>query len=241
MRRALIAALVAGFVSCIAVTAAQQVAVVPLILKAEEFEEAAAKKAAPAAPAQAAPAAQAPAGHHHDEEEGWKPEDGIERVAYTALANLGFGVGFALLLVAAFTASGRQVDWKRGLAWGAGGFAVFALAPALGLPPELPGSAAADLLARQAWWLGTAVATATGLALVVFGKGWPLKALGVVALVVPHVIGAPHPPLDHAGGHDHGGVPADIVTGFIVLSLVVTAFFWAVLGAVSGAVYARIR
>ena len=236
MRRALIAALVAGFVSCIAVTAAQQVIVVPLILKAEEFEEAAAKKPAPA-PAQAV---QPQAAHQHDEE-GWKPGDGVERVAYTALANLGFGVGFALLLVAAFTASGRAVDWKRGLAWGAAGFTAFALAPALGLPPELPGMASAELLPRQAWWLGTAVATAAGLALIVFGKGWPLKALGVVALVVPHVVGAPHPPLDHAGGHDAGGVPADIVTGFIVLSLVVTALFWMVLGAVSGAVYSRVR
>lgn len=40
MRRALIAALVAGFVACLAVTAAQQAVVVPLILKAETFEEA---------------------------------------------------------------------------------------------------------------------------------------------------------------------------------------------------------
>lgn len=234
MRRALIAALVAGFVSCLAVTAAQQAVVAPLILKAEEFEEA---NAAKAAPAQAAPAQP---GHQH-EEEGWKPGDGIERIAYTALANLGFSVGFALLLVAAFTASGREVDWKRGLAWGAAGFAAFALAPALGLPPELPGAASADLLPRQAWWLGTAVATAAGLALIAFGKNWPWKALGVLALVVPHIVGAPHPPLDHAGGHDAGGVPADIVTGFIVLSLLVTAFFWMVLGAVSGAVYARVR
>ncbi len=232
MRRALIAALVAGFVSCIAVTAAQQAVVVPLILKAEEFEEAAAAKAPPA---QHQHEAGQPA-HQHDEE-GWKPGDGIERIAYTALANLGFGVGFALLLVAGFTASGREVDWKRGLAWGAAGFAVFALAPALGLPPELPGMAAAGLLPRQTWWLGTAVATATGLALIVFGKGWPWKVLGVAALVVPHVIGAPHLP----GGHDTGGIPADIVTGFIVLSLMVTALFWAVLGAVSGAVYSRVR
>lgn len=234
MRRALIAALVAGFAACLVVTAAQQAMVAPLILKAEEFEEANAAKPAPAAAA-----AQPQAAHQHDEE-GWKPGEGVERIAYTALANLGYSVGFALLLVAAFTLAGNKVDWKRGLAWGAAGFAVFALAPAAGLPPELPGAASADLLARQAWWLGTAIATAAGLALIVFAKGWPWKALGVLALAVPHIVGAPHPPLDHAGGHG-GIVPADVATGFIVLSLIVTGMFWAVLGAVSGAVYARVR
>ncbi|MGQ0675876.1 MAG: CbtA family protein [Rhodospirillales bacterium] len=235
MRRALIAALAAGFAACIAVTAAQQAVVVPLILKAEEFEEANAAKAAPAAAA-----AQPQAAHQH-EQEGWKPGDGIERIAYTALANLGFGVGFGLLLVAGFTLAGRAVDWKRGLLWGAAGFAVFALAPALGLPPELPGTASAALPARQAWWLSTAAATAAGLGLIAFGKGWPWKALGVLALVAPHVIGAPHPPADPIAGHGAGGVPADIAAGFVALSLAVTALFWAVLGAVSGAVYTRVR
>jgi cobalt transporter subunit CbtA len=237
MRRALIAALAAGFVACVFVTAAQQAVVAPLILKAEEYEEANAAKAAPAAqqPAAHQHAAGQPA--HSHEDEGWKPGEGIERIAYTALANLGFGVGFGLLLVAAFVLSGREVDWKRGLAWGAGGFAVFALAPALGLPPELPGAASADLLARQTWWLGTVAATAAGLALLVFGKNWPWKLLGMAVLAAPHVLGAPHPP----GGGDHGGVPAELVQGFVVLSLVVTALFWAVLGAVSGAVYARVR
>ena len=238
MRRALIAALAAGFAAAVFVTAAQQAIVVPLILKAEEFEEAAAK----AAPSQAAPAqavqqsggAQAPA--HPHEDEGWKPGEGVERIAYTALANLGLSVGFALLLVAAISLSGRDVDWKRGLVWGAAGFAVFALAPALGLPPELPGAASADLVARQAWWLGTAAATAAGLAFLVFGRGWQWKALGVAALAVPHAIGAPH-----LAAHEAGALPQDLVTGFVVLSLVVTGLFWAVLGAVSVAVYARAR
>jgi adenosylcobinamide kinase/adenosylcobinamide-phosphate guanylyltransferase len=48
--------------------------------------------------------------------------------------------------------------------WGLAGFAVFTLAPGLGLPPELPAMPAADLLARQVWWIGTAAATAIGLA-----------------------------------------------------------------------------
>ncbi|MEI2612914.1 MAG: CbtA family protein [Candidatus Promineifilaceae bacterium] len=39
----------------------------------------------------------------------------------------------------------------------------FQLAPAFGLPPELPGMAAADLGARQVWWCGTALATGVGI------------------------------------------------------------------------------
>lgn len=230
MRRALIAALVAGFAGCVVVTALQQAVVVPLILKAEEYEEAG-KANPPTGQAQAAPQA----AHQHDEE-GWKPDDGIDRIAYTALANLGFGVGFALLLAAGFTLAGREVGTLRGLAWGAAGFAAFALAPALGLPPELPGTVAAELVPRQLWWFGTAIATASGLGLIVFGRGRMWKALGVLALVLPHIVGAPHP----EGGHG-GTVPADIARGFIVLSLLTTALFWAVLGAVSGAVYSRVR
>ena len=72
MRRALIAALVAGFAGCVVVTALQQAMVVPLILKAEEFEDAGKAKPAPAA-GQAQPVRSA---HQHDDE-GWKPEDGI--------------------------------------------------------------------------------------------------------------------------------------------------------------------
>ena len=89
---------------------------------------------------------------------------------------------------------------------------------------------------RQLWWFGTAIATAAGLGLIAFGRGAIWKALGVVALALPHIVGAPHP----EGGHG-GAVPADIARGFVVLSLLSTALFWAVLGVVSGAVYSRVR
>jgi cobalt transporter subunit CbtA len=231
MRRALIAALIAGFVACLAITAAQQAVVVPLILKAESFEDAKVDAPKPAAHDRGA-AAQA--GHHHDAE-GWKPEEGFQRIAFTALANLGIGVGFALILVAAFTLSGREIDGRRGLLWGAAGFATFALAPAIGLPPELPGSVSAAVLPRQAWWLATAVATGGGLALIVFGRYAALKVLGVVAIVLPHVVGAPHPPVGEAGA-----APPELAARFAVLSLATAAVFWAVLGFVSGAVWRRV-
>jgi cobalt transporter subunit CbtA len=232
----LIASLVAGFVACLAITAAQQAVVAPLILKAETFEDA--KGEAPKADAAKLGAhdhgAAAQPGHHHDED-AWKPAEGIQRIAFTALANLGVGVGFALILVAAFTLAGREVDGRRGLLWGAAGFLTFTLAPSMGLPPELPGSVAAAVLPRQAWWFATAIATGTGLALIVFGKHVALKVLGVLAIVLPHIVGAPHPPAGEAGM-----APPELAARFAVMSLATAAVFWAVLGWVSGAVYRRV-
>lgn len=231
MRKALIAALVAGVVGCAVVTVAQQAVVVPLILKAEVFEDAKAEVAPKVAPQNHVPGT--PAQHHDDDT--WKPGEGLPRIAFTALANLGISLGFALLLVAGFTLAGREVDGRKGLLWGAAGFASFTLAPAIGLAPGLPGSAAAAFEARQLWWVGTAIATGVGLALIVFGRHVALKVLGVAAIVLPHVVGAPHPP---AG--EGGGVPPELAAQFAVLSLAVAALFWGVLGWVSGAVWRRV-
>ena len=93
-------------------------------------------------------------GHEHDEE-AWEPADGIERYAFTLLANIVTGIGFALILVAVSEFAGGIGSWRQGLFWGLAGFAVFTLAPGLGLPPELPAMPAADLLPRQVWWTAT--------------------------------------------------------------------------------------
>jgi cobalt transporter subunit CbtA len=235
MRKALIAALVAGVVGCAVVTVAQQAVVVPLILKAEVFEDAKADAAPKVAAPQAHSHAPGTPAHHHHDADAWKPGDGLPRIAFTALANLGVSLGFALLLVAGFTLAGREVDGRKGLLWGAAGFACFTLAPTLGLPPELPGSVAAEVAPRQAWWFATAIATGVGLALIVFGRHVALRVLGVVAIVLPHAIGAPHPPAGEAGG-----VPPELAAQFAVLSLAVAALFWGVLGWVSGTVYRRV-
>jgi cobalt transporter subunit CbtA len=127
--------------------------------------------------------------------------------------------GFALLLVGCY-ALRRDVNWRKGLLWGLAGFASFSLGPALGLPPELPGAHAADLLARQAWWIATAVATATGLACVVLPKSIPLKLLGVVLVALPHLIGAPQPI------RADNELPAAVVRAFANGSRTVSALMW---------------
>ena len=143
-------------------------------------------------------------------------------------------IGFALLLGAGFALYGGPVDARRGALWGMAGFAAFVLAPAIGLAPELPGSVAAEVGARQVWWLGTAVATAGGIALIVFARAKWLKALGVVLIAVPHLIGAPRP-----DGHG-GAAPPELAAEFAVASLVIAAMFWAVLGTASGYFYRRL-
>ena len=48
------------------------------------------------------------------------------------------GMNFALILTACFALSGRPVTGQTGVLWGLAGFAIVSLAPALGLPPEVP-------------------------------------------------------------------------------------------------------
>lgn len=149
------------------------------------------------------------------------------------LANVLTGVGFALFLVAAVALSGRAVDWRRGLLWGLAGFAVFAIAPALGLPPEPPGVDAGPVPPRQIWWIATAAATALGLGLLVFARPWWVKVAALAVLALPHIVGAP----SIAGMPSL--VPKALVQTFVVAFLATTGIFWIVLGGLSGFLYRK--
>lgn len=231
LRRILTAGLLAGFIAGTAVTVMQMLQVTPLILAAEVFED--------AGPAPAHVHDGSTAGHHHDSaSEAWAPADGLERNAFTWLANILTGVGFGLILGAVMAVAGRPVDARRGLLWGLAGYGAFAVAPALGLPPELPGMMAADLAARQVWWIMTVGATAAGLALIVFAPSKPYKRLmqaaGLALILLPHLLGAPHM------AAEAGTVPAELAARFAVASLAAAALFWAVLGVVAGHLMARL-
>ncbi len=215
LKRILVTALAAGLVAGVFVSLVQMMGVHPLIIEAETYEA-------------ATPA------HGENEAPSWAPEDGRERTFYTVLANILTGFGFALLLSAALALHGGPVDWRRGLVWGLAGFAVFGLAPALGLPPEPPGVEAAPLAERQLWWLGTAAATALGLGLIAFAPRRFLKAVGVIALILPHAVGAPE-----LAAHG-GATPQDLIQAFVVASLAATALFWLVLGGLAGFLYPRL-
>jgi cobalt transporter subunit CbtA len=241
-RSIVFSSIIAGFIVGLLVTVAQQFGTVPLILKAEVFEKAAEthQHEAAAAP-QPAAAGHDHAGHDHASHdhgaEAWEPRDGFERNAYTAAANVLTAIGFALLLAGFFAvrsgATGERVSWHEGLMWGLAGFAVFTLAPGLGLAPELPGVPAAPLVSRQIWWTAAALATAAGLALIVFRRSVPAAIAGVILLILPHLIGAPEL------AQVETNVPSSLSHQFVTAVTVTSLVFWSSLGAVTSTLFAR--
>jgi cobalt transporter subunit CbtA len=229
-RRIFLAGILAGLVAGAFVTIVQAVKIWPLIAAAEVYEKA------------GEPASAEHAGHDHGAgpqmTAEWEPADGAERIVFTLLANILVATGFGLLLSAGFGLAdaygGIRIDARNGLFWGMAGFTAFQLAPAFGLAPEPPGAVAADLLSRQSWWVGTAMATAAGLALTVFAPRLGWKLLGVAAIVAPHIIGAPLP------AQVGGTAPPELAAQFVAASLVTAALFWLVLGGFGGWLYGRL-
>ena len=171
------------------------------------------------------------AGHDHgDAEQGpWARSlgtVGFFLVSYT---------GFALLLIVGFAIaerSGHAITARTGVIWGVCGFLAVQLAPAFGLPPELPGGQGAALELRQVWWAGCVLASLAGLGLLAFGStAMPLVA-GAALIALPHLIGAP--------GAAFGGVaPPELAAHFATRALGAGAVCWAVLGCIAGTVWAR--
>jgi cobalt transporter subunit CbtA len=229
-------ALVAGAIAGLAAAALQAVGVWPLIAIAETFEI-----------VEAVPSADMHA-HGHEHAHDWSPE-GAWRIGLSVLFDVLAGIGFALLanaaLLMARAVRGVALDWRLGLGLGAAGFAAFSLAPALGLAPALPGMAEGDLLARQTWWIGTAVATLAGVALMALSRGGWLWALGLLALVLPHAVGAPGEAMGlvalmgQSGPIGADGMTAELAQRFALASLGAAAAFWAVLGIASAKLQRR--
>ncbi|MBC7148309.1 MAG: CbtA family protein [Rhizobium sp.] len=174
-------------------------------------------------------AATATEAHDHHSADAWAPADGIERTAYTLAANILTAIGFALVLNGLMQISGRHSDWRSGLIWGLCGFVVVMLAPGFGLHPELPGTPAAPLFERQIWWVGTALSTAAGLALLFFQRKPWAAALAIVLIALPHVIGAPVPPEG-----EQALAPDAMSHRFVVIATLTSLLFWALLGSLSG-------
>ncbi|GEO97654.1 CbtA family protein [Methylobacterium haplocladii] len=229
--RLLSAALVAGFLAAVVATGLQFALTSPLILKAEVYEEQAGKQASLSSPfARLIMPAHGDAHGHGDPgaAQEWEPSPGLERMAYTGLATLVGGVGYALLLGAVMLALKREPSPETGLALGIAGFLTVALAPAIGLPPELPGMASAALGVRQAWWLMTVVATGLGLYLIAVRRVPLTIAGGIVLIVAPHLAGAP------LVVDTDSKLPAAYAAQFAARSLGVSLIFWAVIGLAYG-------
>lgn len=176
-------------------------------------------------------------GDHDHAAHGLMPTGGVGRLLLTVAFNILVGAGFALFLAAAYALHGKPMSGRRGVLWGLAGFAVFSLAPGMGLAPELPGMSAGGLLARQLWWLMAAAGAAGGLWLLVFGSRRWMLPLGVAVIALPHLIGAPG-----AGGFAIAGPGepgAHFAAHFAVNALGTALLFWVFLGWLSGHFYRR--
>ncbi len=215
-------ALLAGLLAGLLLTAVQRVQVIPILQQAEVLEDAA-----------SAHTHAATEGAHHHDAEAWKPENGWERTFYTGVGNISLAIGFALLLSAAIAFRGGTSTWRSGLLWGLAGYTIFFIAPALGLPPQVPSAEAAPLADRQLWWLMAVLGTSAGLALLVFTRSGMVKILGAALLVAPHLIGAPQPPI-----HDSAAL-IELARAFFDASAMANAMFWLTLGGLTGFFYQK--
>lgn len=241
-RHILLSAGIAGLLAALLLTLLQIAWITPLILQAETFEsspitaienhlahETTAHDHGGHEHADAGhhhPATAEPAVHDHHQGE-WTPADGLERTLFTLASNVVMGFAYGLLLIGVYVGWHRPASAVQGSLFGLAGFAVFFIAPGLGLPPELPGTAAAELGARQQWWLAAALAAAVGLALICLQKNNSLRALGLAILIAPHVIGAPHP------AQADSLAPAALQQQFRIATAIGNAAFWIALGTIS--------
>jgi cobalt transporter subunit CbtA len=173
-------------------------------------------------------------GHQVHEAEAWEPADGLERTAFTSIATIGTAVGFSMMLLAAMFLSGAPITPRTATLWGCAAFLATGLAPGFGLPPELPGSAAAELLPRQVWWFSTAAATAAGIWFLFQRSGTAAIAAALVLIALPHLVGAPQP------REFTSTAPAELAGHFASVSLAVHAMLWLAVGATAGYFWQRI-
>lgn len=207
IRALILSAAIAGLAGGLFAACYQAVVVTPLILAAEVFENAGETAA------------------------------GIDlaRHALTSLASVILATGGALILLGLMVLDGGRVTARLALNWGAAAFVSLALAPALGLPPELPGMPAADLAERQIWWLATVLATAFGLWMIFYRGGAAAIVLGALVIALPHIVGAPQP-----AEHD-SAVPAALAAQFVAASLAGSALLWVTVSGIAGAAFARLH
>lgn len=143
---------------------------------------------------------------------------------------------YAMVMLAAMAVAedrGAQITVRTGLVWGLAGFIAIHFAPGFSLAPEVPGAAAADVVARQIWWFATVATAAVAMGLIGFGTSW-MAWLGAAALLLaPHLLGAPEPEVFT------GPAPTEIGALFAARALGVGMAAWVLLGAFAGYCWSR--
>ncbi|GAC1532092.1 MAG: CbtA family protein [Ramlibacter sp.] len=230
---ALVAALIVGSVQF----GIEQWRAVPILRAAEVFESHKVESAEP---------------EHAHGDPGLAVDDEVPfRAAWTWIANVLHGFSMALLM---FAVMGWWV-WRRGgavapsrlaLTVAAAGLLSLDVWPTLGLPADLPGMDAADLGARQVWWLLAAASAALACALLAgiatrrLPSRWRWLA-ALLLLALPFIIGAPQLLAEPLAGFD-AQARAQLQTlhrEFIWTTRGLSLSFWIGLGCVGGWVFDR--
>ncbi|MEP3437857.1 MAG: CbtA family protein [Hoeflea sp.] len=232
--RLLLAALAAGLIAGMAMTPAQYLKTIPLIMQAETYEN-----GEVAHTHDGTETAEASSHSHGAETSSDDSMLGFGRFWDTVLANLVAGAGFALMLAAVALLMGVEFPVgrdgvMRGLLLGVAAWFCVQLAPSMSLPPAVPGFPYADLGDRQGWWMITVAMSAVGVWCIVMRPEWLVKAVGVAIIVAPHVWGSPVP-------EDLSSeVPAYLASAYAAASLATTLFFWLLLGGLLGSFLSRV-
>ena len=222
--RIIYSAILIGIVTGVLLSCLQVVSLNPIIFAAETYEVEAAVSSS----------SDAHSDHSHDGAV-WAPTDGFERTAYTFLANVLASTGFAAIMLALMNqfwlSRKRPISWSQGMLWGLAGYGALFLGPAIGLPPEIPGAVAAPVEHRQLWWALSAASVSIGLGIFAF-SAVKLKALGLLFLALPYVVGAPHTPGAMFQHPDPVAIEAlvSLHQQFVVISGITNLVFWLLLG-----------
>lgn len=242
---ALAAALLVGSVQ----TGVQLWQAAPLILSAEVYEDQKAESPAPSEALTAHAHAEGVApGHEHDHgsSQEWAPENGLDRTAWTWVANMLHAFSMALLV---FAVMGVYL-YKRGAALAslplaacvaAAGWLSFHFWPSLGLHAEVPGMDAAPLHARQVWWVLAVGCASLACAVLGFARAPWRWAVAAALLALPFAVGAPHLQGDALAGFGPAAHAALEQLGkqFIWATHWVALSFWACMGVACGLAFQR--
>ncbi len=223
LAKMILSTVVAGLLAGLILAGLQYVRLTPLIEAAEVYETPETQAIAEASK----PCVETMPGMKmcsDDERPSWKPDEGWQRTLATTTASLLTGAGYALLLVGISMVANIPITKQNGMVWGLCGFIAVSLAPAVGLPPQLPGMPAADLHVRQIWWLATILATGAAVYVWVKAKDYWWQIVAVIFATVPHFFA----PLNAT--ITEGDVPAVLASEFASSSLAANLVMWLAIG-----------
>ena len=226
LKKLILTAILSGLIGGIALNTLQFMTTIPLIHHAEVFEGKGLINYTNQHKVSTAMASKIQKKPTTIEEEAWAPQDGTERTVWTLIADIILATGFSFILLAIYLFI-NNLTLNKALGIGIVSYGIFFFLPSLGLHPELPGTVAASLNARQTWWIGTVVGSAIGFGLIFFNKNTIVKLIGLAIILLPHIIGAPMP-LMHAGS-----APYKMLESFEYGSFAINGVFWILLSFVT--------